>query len=113
MLLNVPLYFFEIPILNSILGIFLLTSLCQLVVAHVTGVFSTFRDYIYQIYLLSIIFQAFVELILWRRLFYNEQLFWLFYVLNVAAGIYGPVLVSRILEKTKVKGLLLAFGLKP
>ncbi len=110
-LLNAILYYYEIPILQSIAGILLLTSCCQLLVKHVTGVFSSFRDYIYQIYLLSIIFQAFVELILWRRLFYDEQLFWLFYVLNVVAGIYGPVLVCKLLEKISYKPLLLAFGL--
>ncbi len=112
LVLNIFLYIYEIPILNSIAGIMLLTSCCQLLVDRVTGVFSSFRDYIYQIYLLSIIFQAFVELILWRRLFYNENFFWLFYVLNVTAGMYGPVLICKLLEKISFKPLLLAFGLK-
>lgn len=76
------------------------------------GVFGSFRDYIYQIYLLSFFFQGFVELILWRRLFYCEALFWLFYVLNVAAGIYGPLWLSKAVERCPWRPLRLLFGLK-
>jgi hypothetical protein len=61
---------------------------------------------------MSMIFQAFVELILWKRLFYSETLFPLFYVLNVLAGIFLPVLVAKVMERCSFRWLRLCFGLK-
>lgn len=105
------LYHFDVPVASSLAGIMMLMSLCQLVACHYEHLFGTFRDYIYQIYLLSFFFQGFVELVLWRTLFYNEHLFWLFYVLNVVAGLYGPVLVVRIVERCPLRIVRLCFGL--
>ena len=95
----------------SLSGILMMVSLSMQVAARWPKLFSSFRDYIYQIYLMSFIFQPFVELILWKKLFYNEQLFLVFYVLNVVAGIYGPVLVSKLVEKIPVRFVRLCFGL--
>ena len=83
-----------------------------LMARHRPRLFSSFRDYIYQIYLLSLVFQAFVELVLWKRLFYNEQLFLLFYILNILAGIYGPTLIARMVQKCPYKVVRLCMGLK-
>ena len=77
-----------------------------------TTLFDSFREYIYQIFLMSFIFQPFVELVLWKKLFYNEQLFLVFYVLNVLSGIYLPVLISQLVERSHYKWLKMCLGLK-
>ena len=74
--------------------------------------FNSFREYIFQIYLMSLPFQGFVELVLWKRLFYNENLFLLFYVLNVLSGLLIPVLIAKYIERCNIKFIRLCFGLK-
>ena len=105
-------YWQDIPLLTPLLGILMMCSGCLLVARRLPGLFSSFSEYIFQIYLMSMIFQAFVELILWKRLFYNETLFPLFYILNVAAGIFLPVLVAKVMERCPWRWLRLCFGLK-
>jgi hypothetical protein len=98
--------------LASITGILAIISLCRLVARYLPGLFGSFRDYIYQIYLLSLIFQGVVELILWQKLFYSPSLLLFFFVLNVLFGIYGPVLIAKVVERTPWQWLHLLFGLK-
>lgn len=105
-------YWQDVPLLTPLLGILMMCSGCLLVARRLPGLFSSFSEYIFQIYLMSMIFQAFVELILWKRLFYNEALFPLFYILNVAAGIFLPVLVAKVMERCPWRWLRLCFGLK-
>lgn len=97
---------------TSLTGIVMAVSAGILMARHRPRLFSSFRDYIYQIYLLSLVFQAFVELVLWKRLFYNEHLFLLFYILNILAGIYGPTLIARMVQKCPYKVVRLCMGLK-
>jgi surface polysaccharide O-acyltransferase-like enzyme len=106
------LYGLDVPLLTSIVGILMMCSLSMLLARRAPGLFSSFRDNIYQVYMLAPIFQAFVELILWKRLFYDERLFLVFYVLNVVCGIYGPILVTRLVERCPVRAVRLCFGLK-
>ena len=61
---------------------------------------------------MSFIFQAFVELVLWKKLFYNENLFWLFYVMNITAGVFCPILVTKLVNRCPQKIVRLCFGLK-
>ena len=61
---------------------------------------------------MSFIFQAFVELLLWKKLFYNENLFLLFYIINLSFGIFMPLLVTKVIEKCPYKFVRLCFGLK-
>lgn len=110
--LYVVSFLLEIRLLAGISGIFLFISLFMLIDRYVPKLFSSYRNYIYQIYLMSFIFQPFVELILWKTLFYNENLLMLFYVINVAFGIYGPVLVSKLIERVPYRMVRLCFGLK-
>jgi hypothetical protein len=110
--LYVVSFLLEIRLLAGISGIFLFISLFMLIDQYVPKLFSSYRNYIYQIYLMSFIFQPFVELILWKTLFYNENLLMLFYVINVAFGIYGPVLVSKLIERVPYRMVRLCFGLK-
>lgn len=102
----------EIPLLSSLFGILMMIFISQNLSLYFPNLFSYFREYIYQIFLLSFIFQPFVELILWKKIFYNESLFYFFYVLNVLSGIYMPTLVSKCVEKSKIRWVNICFGLK-
>lgn len=103
---------YDIPLLKPIVGILFMIAISQQLVRIYPTLFISFREYIYQIFLMSFIFQPFVELILWKKLFYNEQLFLVFYVLNILAGIYLPVLISKFMEHSNIKVLKLCLGLK-
>lgn len=103
---------YDIPLLRSLTGILFMVSASQRLARIYPNLFASFREYIYQIFLMSFIFQPFVELILWKKLFYNEHFFLLFYVLNILAGIYMPVLVSRLAERSNIRALRLCLGLK-
>ena len=101
----------HIPLISSLVGILMMVSISQRLACVVPGLFSSFREYIFPIYLMSFIFQPFVELILWKKIFYNEQLFPFFYVLNILLGIYGSVLVCKIIERIPFNYVKYCFGL--
>lgn len=107
----VVLYLLQVPLFTSFVGILLLLSISQQVALFVPKLFGSFRDYIFPIYLMSFVFQPFVELVLWKKLFYNENLFLLFYVLNVLTGIYGSVVVSKLVERIPIRFVRYCFGL--
>lgn len=105
-------YFTDLYLVIQLLGIVMAVSISMTVSRVLPNLFSSFRDYIYQIYLMSLFFQCFVEIVLWKQLFYNESLFYIFYLLNILLGIYGPVLVSKCVERVPNKYIRLCFGLK-
>ena len=111
-LLYAACYYFSLGLLTSIIGIFMMCSLCLRIGKYFPNLFSSFREYIFQIYLMSLPFQMFVELILWKKLFYNEQLFFVFFALNLLSGLYIPVLISKLVERCKIKAIRLCFGLQ-
>lgn len=96
----------------SLVGIAAMISVSIFLDKYVPAIFSSFRNYIFQIYLFGIAFQAFVELILWRRLGCPGNLVACFYILNVLVGLYAPVLLSRVVEKIPCRTIRLCFGLK-
>ena len=102
----------EVPLLTSIVGILMMCSLAMVLARYIKRGYHTIGDYIYQIYLMSIFFQGFVEIVLWKMVFYNEQLFALFYLLNVAAGVAMPIVVAKLVERCPWRALRLCFGLK-
>ena len=110
-LYGVSLYCYYIPLLTSFIGILMMCALCLNIARYMPSLFSSYREYIFQIYLMSLPFQNFVELILWRRLFYNEQLFFLFFILNLLSGLLIPVLIAKIVERCPVRIVRLCFGL--
>ena len=112
LIVYVALFIYERGLVCSMVGIILMISICLKIAKYFPRLFSSYREYIYQIYLLSIPFQAFVELILWKKFFYNEQYFYLFYILNLLIGLYVPVIISKIVEKTNNRYLKMCFGLK-
>lgn len=105
-------YVYEIPLVTSLMGIMCMISISYQLACLYPGLFRSFREYIYQIFLMSFIFQPFVELVLWKKLFYNEQLFLIFYVLNVLSGIFLPVLISKLVERSHYQWLKMCLGLK-
>lgn len=74
--------------------------------------FSSFRGYVFTIYLFGIAFQAFVELILWPQSGCPQKLVVIFYALNVFCGLYLPVLIGKIVEEIPLRLLRQCFGLK-
>lgn len=111
-LLYVVSYYYSIDLLSSIVGIMMMCSLCLKVAHYLPNLFSSFREYIFQIYLMSLPFQTFVELILWKKVFYHEQLFYLFYAINLLAGLFMPVLIAKLIERCRVRTIRLCFGLQ-
>ena len=112
LLLYVGGYICSVPLLTSLAGILLMCALCLQAARYVPMLFSSFRDYIFPIYLMSWPFQTFVELILWKHLCYNEQLFLVFYVINLLSGLFIPVLIAKLVERCPVRLVRLCFGLQ-
>ena len=108
----VLLFYIEKGLFTSLSGIVMMCAIGKFVARYFPKLFSSFRDNIFQIYLMSFIFQAFVELVLWKKLFYNENLFWLFYVMNITAGVFCPILVTKLVNRCPQKIVRLCFGLK-
>lgn len=93
------------------IGIIAFITLCVWVTKKFPLLFSSFRDYSFQIYLLGIYPQMFVELILARK--FTET--WqqpLLLILSVLLGLYVPVLVAKIAQKSHNKKLNMILGLK-
>ena len=111
-LLYAACYYFSLGLLTSIIGICMMCSLCLKIGTYLPNLFSSFREYIFQIYLMSLPFQNFVELILWKHFFYNEQLLLLFYAINLLSGLFIPVMISKLVERCPYKYLRLCFGLQ-
>ena len=111
-LLYVVSYYYSIDLLTSIVGIMMMCSLCLKIAQYLPNLFSSFREYIFQIYLMSLPFQTFVELILWKNVFYYEEFFYLFYAINLLAGLFMPVLIAKLAERCHIKIIRLCFGLQ-
>lgn len=117
-LVSYPLLYFCIPryelchILLAILGIVGMISISIQLSKVFPQFLSSYREYIFQIYLFGIAFQAFIELILWRFLGCPKEFVYFFYILNILIGIYAPVLISKIVNHIPFKYVRLCFGLK-
>ncbi len=105
-------YYYNIPLITPIFGILSMICLSQLIARKLPNLFISFREYIYQIFLMSFIFQPFVELILWKKLFYNENIVFLFYIMNVLSGIYMPVVITKIVEHSHLRVMKICLGIK-
>jgi len=101
-----------IPYILQFVGISAMVSTCQIISTYIPSLFSSFRNYIFQIYLFGIAFQAFVELIVWRKIGCPDQLVYVFYFINALAGIYLPVLLCKIIERIPNKFIKNCIGLK-
>lgn len=97
---------------GAIVGSMAMVSTAMLADRIIPALCSSFRQYIFQIYLFGIVFQSFVELIVWRGLGCPDNLVVLFWCLNMLAGVYMPVFLSKIVEKIPYRSIRLCFGLK-
>lgn len=70
--------------------------------------FFSFRNYTYQIFLISIFVQIAVKMV-YKRV---DMPYLIGYIVCILVGLYVPVLISKILEKINWKPLLLCVGLK-
>lgn len=70
--------------------------------------FCTFRNYTYQIYLIGIFAQIFVKIIAKH----SDMPYVVGYLLCVAAAIYVPVIISRLVKKINWPPLSICVGLK-
>lgn len=98
--------------LYSVICISAVLSIAMLLEKKRPRIFSSFRGYVFTIYLFGIAFQAFVELILWPLSGCSQKLVVVFFALNVMCGLYAPVLTGKIVEKIPYRLIRLCFGLK-
>ena len=105
-------YYYGFGFLQRVLSIFVFVSLAINLSTWMPRLFSSFRGHSYQIYLTSLPCQWMVEIVLWKHIFYDERLFWLFYILSVLAGVYVPVFLSKLVMLSENKAIRMCFGVK-
>lgn len=91
------------------IGIFFSFSLCINIAKICPKLFSSFRDYTFQIFLIGIFFQMVIR---WGYVRLEQE--WLFvplWLLSVVIGVYAPTLIAKIIEMKAPKHLKICFGL--
>ena len=99
----------HLPILTNFIGIIFSFTLCENISKYIPNLFSSYRNYTYQIFLMGIFFQMGV-----RYLYGKEQSvipYWILYLLSIAVGVYMPVLISKAIKKLNNKYINICFGL--
>lgn len=97
-----------IPMLDMIGCITISIGIAFLLDRYLPLSFAGFRNYTYQIYLMGIFAQIFVK-ILYRHFSMPYLIGW---IICVMAGLYIPVLISKIIEKINWTPLSICVGLK-
>lgn len=95
-------------LLGTLGGITLSFGLALIADKYIPKLFCGFRNYTYQIFLMGILAQMFVK-IMYRHI---SMPYVGAYLLCLLAGLYVPVLVSKLIEKINWKPLSLCVGLK-
>lgn len=96
--------------LVKITGILFSLSLCVYLSNFLPKLFSSFRDYTYQIFLFAVFFQVAIR---WLYVKLNiETLYLPFYFLGIFIALYIPVAISLIVNKIDNKYLKTSLGLK-
>ena len=90
-------------------GIMFSFSLCLNLTKLWPWLFSSFRDYTYQIFLMGIFIQMPIRWIYVKM--NNEILFVPLWFTSILLGIYIPTYISKIIEKNMPKIVKLCFGL--
>jgi fucose 4-O-acetylase-like acetyltransferase len=100
---------FEFPkIIFSFSGILVSIYFANVCSNFIPNLFSSFRKYYYQIYLIGTFFQGIV-LLLYETI-NIENLFIPLSLLSILCGLYIPVLISKIIKRINWKPLLNIFG---
>lgn len=92
----------------SIMGIIMSLNMAHCIERYIPSMFRSFRNYTYQIYLMSIFPQMAIEMI-YRYI--GCEYFGVFYLVNIAVGLYFPILVVRIVERLNWKWARMLIGL--
>lgn len=100
----------DIPQILNISGIIFSISLCLNLYKIIPNLFSSFRTYTYQIFLVGIFFQMLVRYL--YKIRPNMLPYIAYYILSILVGLYTPVLISKIVKKANWKYLNICFGLK-
>ncbi|MGM9799879.1 MAG: acyltransferase family protein [Muribaculaceae bacterium] len=108
MILYVVSRAYDIPLIPALSGIAFSIVLSLYADRYIPKLFSSFRDYTYQIYLIGLFFQILVKLLYKKGLVPNYELG---IILNILLGIYLPVLISVIVKKINYRPLGLCIGL--
>lgn len=95
--------------ISTIGGINMSLGLALVLDKYLPKVFFTFRHYTYQIFLMGIFAQIALK-IAYRHI---DMPYVGAYLLCILAGLYIPVILSKLLEKINWKPLLLCVGVKP
>ena len=90
-------------------GIVFSFSLCLNLAKRWPGLFSSFRDYTFQIFLMGIFFQMAIRWIFVK--WGNDMLFVPMWLLSVVIGIYVSTMIARLIDHKAQKGVRMCFGL--
>ncbi len=101
-------YIIVISFLKTVGGIIFSFGLALIADRFLPKLFCGFRNYTYQIFLMGIFSQMFVK-ILYKHFPISYMVA---YLICIVAGLYFPVLVSKVIEKINWKPLSLCVGLK-
>lgn len=112
LLISIAFYILSVKInaqyLLAVFGITLSFFCCLVLYKYIPWVFSGFRNYTYQIFLMGIFVQEMVKMVRYRMDLAFEPV----YFVSIIAGLYVPVLIAVIAQKLKFKPLSLCLGLK-
>ena len=101
-------FLLKIGITQNLLGIILCTYLSLFCAEKFPAIFSSFRQYYYQIYLFGVFFQIPISILYHRTS--NLILLIGLSILSVFIGIYAPVFVGKLIKKINWLPLLKATG---
>ena len=98
--------------LIALIGILFSFSFCVNLSKIFPELYSSFRNYTYQIFLMGIFFQMGIRYLYRQLNVEHTSVYWLLYIASVLVGLYIPVLVSKGVEKTPNKLVRIFLGLK-
>ena len=99
-------------IIESLIGILAMMTTAIQMDKVVPTIFSSFRKYIFQIYLFGMVIQGFIDNVIWTKIGQPDNLSFCFYVFTILCAVYIPVIISKLVEKIPVNYIRLSFGLK-
>lgn len=99
----------SMKIVTAYVGILFTVSLCLIVGEYIPKLFSSFRDYTFQIFLMGIFFQMAIRWIFVK--WGNDMLFVPIWLLSVLIGVYAPTFIAKIIENKAPKYVKMCFGL--
>lgn len=94
---------------TAFVGTLFAMSLCLVVSKYISKLFSSFRDYTFQIFLMGIFFQMVIRWIYVKT--GNEMIFVPMWILSVLIGVYIPTAIAKVIKEYAPQRVRLCFGL--